>query len=390
MGRASDLAPAHDARPDGRLRVVMAGPLPPVIGGMTSVIENLAGSALARHAELVLFDTAKDTPDGRPLWLGIRSKLAQWARWFRAVGGRGTVAHIHTCSGLSFFLDGVLVLLARLRGTPVVLHIHGARFDDFLGALNAAGRWAVRRLALASDCVIVLSDEWLARLQPYLGGARLAVLENGVGMPAVRERVPDPARPVDILFLGNLGRRKGVWDLLDAADSVGGSYRLLLVGGDELPGATAEASAAIRERGLGDRVIVVGPLRGAAKDRQLAAADVFVLPSHAEGLPVAMLEAMAAGLPVVVTPVGAIPSIIDDGRNGLLVPPGQPAELATALTRLVADPALRRRLGAAARVDCERRFGIESIAERLLGIYQRIGARDRGETAVPARLPAGH
>ncbi|HZR04065.1 MAG TPA: hypothetical protein VFA81_12945, partial [Burkholderiales bacterium] len=118
-------------RPTGaRLRVVMAGPLPPAIGGMVTVIDDLSKSQLAKDVELVLFDTKKTTPAGRSLLHAVHSRLRLWARWWAALRGETSVAHIHTCSGLTYFLDGSLLFIAGIRGVPALLHIHGGLFED--------------------------------------------------------------------------------------------------------------------------------------------------------------------------------------------------------------------------------------------------------------------
>ncbi len=356
-------------RTEGRIRVVMAGPLEPTIGGMTSVIANLRDSGLSRKAELVFFDTRKTTKEGRAFREGVRSKLSLWRRWLRALEGRGTIAHIHTCSGLSYFLDGVLVFLARLRGVPVILHIHGARFDSFLESLAWPAALLARRIASLCSNVIVLSEEWRRKLAPMLPGARLVVLENGVRVSSGTRNGTADSKTVKVLFLGNLGKRKGVWELLKAAEDIHEDFVLQLVGGEEDPGISEQLRAYVREHGLQQRIVLLGSAVGAEKDRRLAEADIFVLPSHAEGLPVALLEAMASGLPSISTPVGAIGSVIRDGETGLLVAPGDVGGLGEALRRLIRDPGLRSRLGEAGRLACARRFGIEEVADRLFEIY---------------------
>jgi len=99
----------------------MAGPLPPLVGGMSTVIEDLSRSSLAREVDLVLFDTRKPTREGRRLVEALGARLRLWRAWWASLGGTGradrrrTIAHIHTCSGLSFFLDAAYLLLAGLR-----------------------------------------------------------------------------------------------------------------------------------------------------------------------------------------------------------------------------------------------------------------------------------
>ena len=349
-----------------RLRVLMAGPLPPLVGGMSIVIEDLSRSSLARDVALVLFDTRKPTREGRRLVEALRARLRLWRAWWAGLGGSGradrqrTIAHIHTCSGLSFFLDTAYLLLARLRQVPVVLHVHGAGFDAFLAGLGpipgALVRWAARRAAR----VVLLSEEWRCGLAPRLAEARLAVIENGIAaLPAIAGTAAGVDGITRVLFLGNLGRRKGVSELLQAVATLPQSVHLVLAGGDEDPGATAAAKAQATDLGIDTRVRLAGTVTGPDKTELMRGSDLFALPSYAEGLPMALLEAMAAGLPVVTTPVGGIPSLIRDGDNGLLVPAGSPDALAQALRRLASDPGLRRRLGDAGRRLVESGYGVE-------------------------------
>jgi glycosyltransferase involved in cell wall biosynthesis len=352
-----------------RRAIVMTGPLPPAVGGMASVLGALGDSSLSRQYDLTLFETGKTTPENRSIWQGIAARAGLMWQWWKLLGKTPRpIAHIHTCSGFTFFLDSALLLLAKVRRAPVILHIHGARFDQFLDSLNAPlgglARWAARR----ADSVVVLSDDWQQRLAPRLPGARLAVVANGVpGFPATS---PQPASSTPrFLFLGNLCRRKGVHTLLDAVETSIHPWQLDLAGGEEEPGFTAWTRAEIEKRGLSERVHVLGPIVGEAKARLLQQADGFVLPSLAEGLPMALLEAMAARLPVVVTRVGAMPEVVRDGIEGYLIPPENPAALAKALDDLAEAPEKRLEMGRAASETCDRAYGVELMVKNLCSIY---------------------
>ena len=358
--------------------VVLSGPLPPRIGGMASVLSALGASSLAERFDLRFFDTGKTTPPGRPLWLGVVTRLRLMAAWWRVFGAAPVpIAHIHTCGGLSFFLDGLLLLLSRARGAPTLLHVHGAGFDAYLDRLPMPAGLLAAWLARRATRVIVLSPGWRRSLEMRWPGARFAVVGNGVApppCPAVSTDVqPTSAATPDavprFLFLGNFGRRKGVPVLLEAARLARDPWVVALAGGDEEPGYGAWLSEEIVRRGCTARLRVLGPLVGAEKAAALGAAQGFVLPSLAEGLPMAMLEAMAAGLPVAVSAVGAVPEVVRPEIDGLVLPPGDPAALAAALDRLAREPDLRSRLGVSGAVRCRALFGIERMADALAGIY---------------------
>jgi glycosyltransferase involved in cell wall biosynthesis len=137
------------------------------------------------------------------------------------------------------------------------------------------------------------------------------------------------------------------------------------------------------ELGIAENVTLLGWIGARRREELLARATVFVLPSHAEGLPVSMLEAMAAGCPVIATAVGGIPDVISDGFNGLLIPPRDPAALARAMERLLTDPPLAFAMGRAARATIASRFTPDRAVERVGRIYSGLGVNQlRGQTPI--------
>jgi len=349
----------------------MSGPLPPAIGGMASVLGALGQSTLASQTELMLFDTGKKTRADRSLWEGIKARLALMADWRALLRRQQTnIAHIHTCSGFTFFLDGLLLLLAKKQGCRVVLHVHGARFDTFLDELNPILRAIAQFLAKRADVVIALSEDWKIRLCERLPASHVAVLANGVPEPTCAFNRGEKTHP-NFVFLGNLGKRKGVPVLLDAMELAKENWRLQLAGGDEDSGFTEWTRSEIEKRNLHHRATLLGPMVGEAKERLLATADAFVLPSLAEGLPMSLLEAMAARLPVVVTTVGAMPEVISEGVEGHLVPPGDATALAQAMDSLARSPQLREAMGRAGHAKYRSNYSVDAMAQALIAIYQR-------------------
>lgn len=349
--------------------VVMSGPLPPAIGGMASVLAALESSTLPRRVDLKLFETGKVTPADRPLWQGVLSRLSLMLNWWRLFGKTPRpIAHIHTCSGFTFFLDALLLMMCWLRGAPTILHIHGAKFDVFLSGLSplsaAFARWISRRASV----VIVLSTEWQTKLTPFWPDAVFKVVSNGVTTASHANNVGRLMQP-RFVFMGNLGRRKGVHVLLQAVHDSRGTWCLDLAGGEEDPGYAQTARADIERLGLGERVRLIGPVVGQAKEDLLLGAQGFVLPSLNEGLPMALLEAMAIGLPPVVSAVGAMPEVVRHDVDGLVVPPSDAVALAAALDKLAAEPALRVSLGQSAAERCRALYGIERMVDRITEIY---------------------
>lgn len=354
----------------------MTGPLPPAVGGMATLIHDLSRSSLETAVSLVLFNTGKTTPPGRAWHQGIASRVRVLRDWWRLLrASRGAVVHIHTCSGLTFFLDGMLLLIARWCHHPVVLHIHGGFFDQFLDGLNVPLLWAARRISRLADRVVVLSEEWRTRLSGRLPGTAIVVVQNGIplsGDPSLSH--PHDSGRVRVLYLGGLSANKGLFELVRAISELPADLLLVIAGAESEPGFSGRLQDECRRLGLESRTEFVGQVSGQNKADCFRNADVFVLPSHAEGLPISMLEAMGAGLPVVVSRVGGIPSVVEDGVHGLIVPPGEVEPLRRALSELAGDPRKRAEMAQACRQRIVDRFDIERTAETLLQLYRSVGS----------------
>jgi glycosyltransferase involved in cell wall biosynthesis len=222
--------------------------------------------------------------------------------------------------------------------------------------------------------IVVIGTFWRQFLVQDLGidEHKVVVVPNGVPLPPA-PRSAQMDTPVDapccILYLGALGRRKGTSDLLQALATPrlrAKRWNAVIAGNGDGDSFRKEATAL----GIADRVTFPGWVGPEAAQALLASADVFVLPSYNEGLPVAVLEAMAAGVPVVTTRVGAIPDLGIDGEAGFMIDPGSIEDLTDRLAVLVDDPALRARFGSSGRRRVESEFTIESTARRLAALYR--------------------
>ena len=371
---AGSSASARSARP----RVIMLGPTGPPTGGMAAVVSNLASSGLREACELLVINNGKTTPPGRPLLAGVAAQLKLLGRLVRAVGAaRAEIVHIHTCaSPVAFWRDCLHVAACRLLGRRVVLHAHDGSFCRFVAAQRSLRRCIMRMGFRAASVTLVLGRRYVSEMGPFLPGARWRVVPNGVRLP--RRCRPPANEKANFLFLGSLTRRKGAFDLVRAAAAAsanGFAGVVTMAGGQRLPGQRAELMQVIGQCPGRARIRLIGVVLGRKKSRALAAADCLVLPSYAEGLPMAVLEAMARGRPVIATNVGAIPEAITDGREGFLIEPGDVDALADRMVRLSRDAGLRRAMGRAARRRAEKAFSMEAMVSAIRGVYQELLGR---------------
>ena len=351
-----------------RPSVLQIGPDPELGGGMAAAMRGLLGSPLADRYRLEVVATYRDPRPLRRLavFLAGLARLTSWS-----LRGRGHIVHVHATVRGSAYRKAVCVLWAKAMRRQVVLHIHSgagdiATFRDSRGPLSLA---LIRAALRAADAVLAVSAASAEALRTAGVEERIDVVPNAAPLVPPLERPDRPDGEVAVLYLGGFANpAKGGDVLVEAlplALRLAPQLRMTLAG----PGEPTPQDAA--RIGAAEGVEWVGWLDGAGKDAALRAATVFVMPSRSEGLPMALMEAMAYGLPVVASRVGGIPEVLDDGVEGLLVPVEQPAALAEALCRLAGDGELRRAMGAAARGRIER-IDDDEVAGGLIRIYARI------------------
>ena len=296
----------------------------------------------------------------RPLDLAAVRALTTILRDFRA-----DVVHSH-----EFTMAIYGAAAAKRAGARHVITMHGGLYYATAWRRRAALRWATRR----SSALVGVSDATATALQDNLGidRAKLHVVPNGIPLrTGVRARLRSELAlaPGELLIVsvGNLYAVKGHAVLIDALSRLPdrAGWRVAVAGrGEEEPKLRAQAAAA----GIGDRVHLLG-FRDDVADI-LAAGDVFTMPSLSEGLPLALVEGMSFGLPVVVTRVGGVPEVVTDGVEGLIVPPADPGALAAALGALLADAPRRQQMGAAARTRALRDYALSTMADRYERLYR--------------------
>jgi glycosyltransferase involved in cell wall biosynthesis len=344
-------------------RIVHLGPDPDGPGGMPAVVRDLLASPLAERYRMEAIPTYRPSKGLRRLGIFLGS-LVRLTRWCAGPGER--LVHVHSAVRGSLYRKSVCVAVARLMRRPVILHIHAGAGDiaDFDQRLDPARRWIFSRAMRLADRVLSVSAAGAAEIERRFGQHGIVVVPNAA--PRVAELGPPPGETdARVLYLGGFeDPAKGGAVMLRALEGIRAGApdaRVSMAGPGELPPGAA----------LGDGVDWNGWLDTAAKEAALAGTDVVVFPSISEGLPVALLEAMAHGRAVVATRVGGMPEVVTDGEDGLLVPGQDPEALAEAIVRLARDPAERVRLGAAARARAQR-LNDHEVTDRLDGIYRDV------------------
>jgi len=267
---------------------------------------------------------------------------------------------------------GVLGRLAgALARVPVrVFTVHGWAFKATSGIAAQLYLWCDRAMRPLTTAIVCVSEtELRAGLAARTCTAeQTVVIRNGVEVERAGVRRHEAVSPVEVVSVGRLAEPKDFATLVEACGLLSGaSFRLSILGdGPERPA----IEAAVRTAGL-ESVVA---LRGEVADvpQRLAEADIFVLSSTSEGLPISVLEAMAAGLPIVASDVGGLRELVVEDVNGYLVPDSEPAELAAALRRLIGDVELRRRLGDASRRRALEHFALQDWRAAHVALFERL------------------
>lgn len=357
----------------GARLILMLGPSLDYPGGMTEVVRSYRAAGLFERWPVRYISTYS----GRAFADKLRPWLAALASVFLGLARRRVaLVHVHSALYGSFWRKSTLCALALVFRVPYVVHLHDGRLVDFRRGCNAFTCAWLRFVLRKAARVVVLTAHWRDEVQAIEPAARICIIGNPVPVPAALAPLGAfPARKV--LFMAWLQKEKGVLDLVQAMPEVLRSVpeASFVIAGRGIAGSeTPESIERLAHRlGVAHALRFAGWVNGEQKNRLLRQCDLFALPSYCEGLPVALLEAMAWGVPVVATQVGGIPDVIKDRVNGLLVDPGQPAALARAIVDLLADDALRRQVREAAHRDVARRYRLEAVIFQLETLYRELG-----------------
>lgn len=339
-------------------------------GGISAVLAIYRDAGLFQQWGIEFIPTHRSVDAGFPakLWAAI-SALSNFCTLL--VRGQVRLLHAHTASRASFWRKSVFVLLCKAARKPVVIHIHSGEFIHFY--YNESGeiaKWYISMILNHAETIIVLTEGWKKRLSNITRNSRIVAIPNPI-IASTNDEQAAKRTSSTLLYLGRITHKKGVFDLLDVIAELRAEFvKLVLICAGEGDISAAKEKAA--QLGIENHVQFTGWVDEDRKDQLINLATVMVLPSYAEGLPMSVLEAMAAGLPVVATDVGGIPDVITSGDNGLLVTPGDKSQLREALRHILRDESFRQRISDNARQTFLNEFRAETIFRQVSSIYEQL------------------
>lgn len=279
------------------------------------------------------------------------------------------ILHIHCASRGSFIRKSLVALLGNSLGKKTIMHVHGGLFHQFYQS-SVFMSLLVKYILRSCDRVICLTDDWRRMFSEDLGLSNLTVVLNPVKIyPSKFSQ--DAANSISLLFLGTITSNKGIFELVDYLLNnslyVAGKIKLTICG----EGETEKLVSLISKENKVGNIYFAGWVNGVKKDELISESDIFILPSHYEGLPMAILEAMSAGKPIISTSVGGIPSVVKQGHNGWLIEPGKINQLDRVLNQIFKEPDIVRLYGQHAFSDAKQ-FHAHAIVAKLTTIYNEL------------------
>jgi glycosyltransferase involved in cell wall biosynthesis len=358
---------------------VLTGPARAALSGVSTHLNLLLDSELSETYDLIHFEVGREGRNEGPLARALRLLASPFQLARLLLTRRAAIVHVNTALTLrAYWRDLIYMIVARLCRSRVLYQIHGGSEPRQFCRGQPLAEAFVRATLRLADAIAVLSAGDCSKFRRFGVTPRVLAVPNGIDCRSYRlmtHEQPVSGRALRLLFLGRVVREKGLYELLAALELARsqGIHTELIVAGDGPEVGRLHASAAAR----GLEVKFAGPVHGTGKIELLRWADVQVLPSYAEGLPYALLEGMAAGVPAIATRVGAIPDVVTDGVNGLLVAPREPQALAAAICRLSVDRTALARMSEASRATVAGSFSIDRLAAQLRGVYESLCAPGR-------------
>jgi glycosyltransferase involved in cell wall biosynthesis len=349
------------------INILFVAPSETCQGGISAVVSNYKHSSFWSRYNCFLYVTSIES-NMRLYSLTYQVLRLIWFLPFILIN-RPAVISVHTASRNSFYRSFLYILLAKIAKIPVVLHIHPAFFYDFYQQGGSVRKYLIHTAGKFSDKIVFLAPIIRDKFLSIFNNEKLLVIPNSVDVSAYQDLRTDSERKYQLLFMGWIVKEKGVYDIVDVIPDVAAHFpdvQFVFAGNKEVE----LLQKKINKRGLNSLARVDGWGSGQKKIDLFLNSYCLLLPSYTEGIPNVILEAMASGLPVVTTPVGGIPSVVQEGVTGLFVTPGNKTELKNAILKLLKDDQLWEKMSKEALNQAYESFDIEVIGSKLENLYK--------------------
>ena len=348
------------------MNVLMIGVDKTSLGGMLTVVENYKQSEkFCKATNLLYIPVVTHANKISKLLFFLRAYLKIIIIF---ISKEIDIVHVHMSSKGSAYREGVILLTAKIFHKKTLAHMHAAEYEKWFYSLGYMNKKIVSFLLKKADVILALGEKWRKVYEDVTGcKSKVEILYNAVNVP--RENYYN-ADAKEILFLAHMIERKGIDDLLDSISAIGNDIPddivFVLYGADRENNIIEK----ICDRKLSTKVKYKGWLSNDEKDNCFKNVMLNVLPSYNEGLPMTILETMAYGIPNISTQIAAIPEVIRNGENGILIMPGDKKRLSEKLKNIISDREMRLSMSDKAYNTIVDKFSINNHLTNLMKIYE--------------------
>lgn len=339
-----------------------------VKGGIAAVISGYYGSRLEEDFNMIYVESYKDG--------GKVSKLIKaicgYIHFFKVLLiDKPDIVHIHSSFGPSFYRKIPFIYMASFFNKPIINHIHGASFDEFYYNASNNKKTLIKKVYDKCSIIVALSSEWKEKLKNIVREDKIEIIENYsiLNEKSLLEK-RNRSLNYQVLFLGEIGQRKGCYDIPRVIKKVSDeipNVKFVLAGSGEIN----KLTSMIKELNIEDKVVLTGWVRGEKKVDLLKESDIFFLPSYNEGMPMAILDAMGYGNPIISTNVGGIPKIVKQGENGYCFEPGDINGFSYSIVELLKSKAKNYEYGIKSYEIVKDKYSLKSHLDKIVKLYNR-------------------
>ncbi len=345
-----------------RKKICMIVQNPLVKGGIAAVVNGYRGSQLEEDFNIIYVESYKDG--------------GKFAKFLKAILGyihfikvllvdRPDIVHIHSSFGASFYRKLPFIYIGNIANKPIINHIHGSEFEKFYTKASKLKKYLIRKAWNKCSAFIVLSEHWKETLSVVVPKEKIHIIENYSNISPV---ISNTECKNQILFLGAINKMKGCYDIPSVAKIVTNkiSNCKFIIGGY---GDIETVKKIAKKLNVEEFLIFPGWVSGELKDTLLKDSDIFFLPSYTEGMPMAILDAMGYGMPIVSTDVGSIPKIVHNKKNGYICEPGDIEGFSKAIIEIINNKEKMKYYGKYSYKIAKEKYSLESHIQLLKNLY---------------------
>ena len=380
-------------------KILLASPLPPPYSGYEKITQYILKSKISKEFEIIHLDTSNKRSNverGKFDFINILMNLRSIINIFKMlIIYQPEIANIPIARNRAGFLRwSALILAASLFQTKIVSRLGGADFDKFYQSSSYLMRKYIKFVLKQVDIIIVRANRLRAQFKGLVSERKLRVVYvpidvsefDGYHRKFNKIYFKDE---IKVLYMSHVSKSKGALDLIKAIPIIIReipNIKFLFAGDvlrierniihiDDNPNVEKELNLLIRGENIRPYIKFLGIISGQKKIDTLFASDIFVFPSYSEGFPFVVLEAMAAGLPVIATPVGALPEVFDDGNNIVFINTGSPQDIAKKILALLKNPKLQEEMSIINRKLIEEKLNVDNFGDRMITIFNELLTR---------------